>query len=120
MTEKQALYYAARTLFEQALAIDPNYADALAGDAMTYQVDYLYGWSPAGTDYEGKIIGQADRAIALAPDDAAWVLSEEHLSTHVESRERGGSGRRRRPGDQSKFLPALRRSKPSRSRARPF
>ena len=70
MTEKQAIYYAARTLFEQALAIDPNYADALAGDAMTYQVDYLYGWSPAGTDYEGKIIGQADRAIALAPDDA--------------------------------------------------
>jgi adenylate cyclase len=36
MTEKQAIYYAARPLFEQALAIDPNYADALAGDAMTY------------------------------------------------------------------------------------
>ena len=69
MTEKQAIYGAARTLFEQALAIDPNYADALAGDAMSYQVDYLYGWSAAGTDYEGKIIGQADRAIALAPDD---------------------------------------------------
>jgi tetratricopeptide (TPR) repeat protein len=31
--------------------------------------DYLYGWSPAGTDYEGKIIGQANRVIALAPDD---------------------------------------------------
>ena len=70
MIEKQDLYYAARTLFERALAIDPNYADALAGDAMTYQVDYLYGWSHAGTDYEGKVIGQADRAIALAPDDA--------------------------------------------------
>ena len=69
MTEKQAIYYAARPLFEQALAIDPNYADALAGDAMTYMVDYLYGWSPAGTDYDGKVIGQADRAIALAPDD---------------------------------------------------
>jgi tetratricopeptide (TPR) repeat protein len=36
---------------------------------MTYQVDYLYGWSPAGTDYEEKIIGQANRAISLAPDD---------------------------------------------------
>jgi adenylate cyclase len=69
MTEKQAIYGTARTLFEQALAIDPNYADALAGDAFVYQVDYLYGWSAAGTDYEGKIIGQADRAIALAPDD---------------------------------------------------
>src|SRR3984885_15286142 len=69
MTEKQAIYGTARTLFEQALAIDPNYADAWAGDAFVYQVDYLYGWSAAGTDYEGKIIGQADRAIALAPDD---------------------------------------------------
>jgi adenylate cyclase len=69
MREKQALYFAARTLFEQALAVDPNYADALAGNAQVYQVDYLYGWSPAGTDYEGKIVGQADRAIALAPDD---------------------------------------------------
>ena len=69
MPQKQAIYYTARTLFEQALAIDANYADALAGDAFVYQVDYLYGWSPAGTDYEGKIIGQADRAIAQAPDD---------------------------------------------------
>jgi adenylate cyclase len=69
MAEKQAIYYAARPLFEQALAIDPNYADALAGDAMTYMVDYLYGWSPAGTNYDEKIVGQADRAIALAPDD---------------------------------------------------
>jgi adenylate cyclase len=69
MAEKQDLYYAARALFEQALTIDRNYADALAGDAFVYMVDYLYGWSPAGTDYEGKIIGQANRAIALAPDD---------------------------------------------------
>ena len=69
ITEKQDLYYGARALFERALAIDPNYADALAGDAFVYMVDYLYDWSPAGTDYEGKIIGQANRVIALAPDD---------------------------------------------------
>jgi adenylate cyclase len=69
ITEKQDLYYGARALFEQALAIDPNYADALAGDAFVYMVDYLYSWSPAGTDYEGKIIGQANRVIGLAPDD---------------------------------------------------
>jgi adenylate cyclase len=69
MTEKQASYSAARPLFDHALAIDPNYADALAGGAMTYMVDYLYGWSPAETDYEGKIVGQADRAISVAPDD---------------------------------------------------
>ncbi len=69
ITERQGFYYAARALFERALAIDPNYADALAGDAYVYMVDYIYDWGPAGTDYEGKIIGQANRAIALAPDD---------------------------------------------------
>ena len=69
ITERQGFYYAARALFERALAIDPNYADALAGDAYVYMVDYIYDWGRAGTDYEGKIIGQANRAIALAPDD---------------------------------------------------
>ena len=38
MRQKQAVYYSARALFEQALTIDPNYADALAGDAFVYQV----------------------------------------------------------------------------------
>jgi adenylate cyclase len=84
ITEKKDLYYAARALFEQALAIDPNYADALAGDAYVYMVDYICGWSPAGTDYEGKIIGQANRAIALAPDDPRgyWPKSAYLRMTH--------------------------------------
>jgi adenylate cyclase len=84
MTEKKDLYYAARALFEQALAIDPNYADALAGDAFAYMSDYLYGWSPGGIDYEEKIIGQADRAISLAPDDprAYWPKSSYLRMTH--------------------------------------
>ena len=34
---------AARPLFERALAIDPNYAAALAGDAYTYMLDFAYG-----------------------------------------------------------------------------
>jgi len=69
MTEKPAIYFQARKLFEEALAIDPNYADALAGDAFVYMVDYLYGWRFGGTNYEEEIVGQADRAIARAPDD---------------------------------------------------
>jgi adenylate cyclase len=60
---------AARALFEQALKIDPNYAAALAGNAYTYMADYAYGWTNPQTDYEAKVIGQADRAIALAPDN---------------------------------------------------
>ncbi len=59
---------AARTLFEQALAIDPNNAAAIAGVAQTYFYEFLFGWGKSETDYDAKILGLADRAIALAPD----------------------------------------------------
>ncbi|MBV8443347.1 MAG: adenylate cyclase, partial [Hyphomicrobiales bacterium] len=58
---------AARALFDQALEVDPNDADALAGEVETYMLEYGYGWRTLGTDYDAKIIGQADRAIALDP-----------------------------------------------------
>jgi adenylate cyclase len=63
---------AARALFEQALAIDRNYAAALAGDAYTYFVDYVFGWINPQLDYDAKIIAQADRAIALDPN-SGWA-----------------------------------------------
>jgi adenylate cyclase len=58
---------ATRALFEQALKIDPDDAVALAGSASTYLIEYAYGWASPETDYEAKVLGQADRAIALAP-----------------------------------------------------
>jgi adenylate cyclase len=58
---------AIRALFEQALKIDPNEAQALAGDAVTYQIEDSAGWGNPETDYNAKILGQADRAIAIAP-----------------------------------------------------
>jgi tetratricopeptide (TPR) repeat protein len=58
-----------RALFEQALQIDPNDAGALAGDAMTYMIDSAYGWTNPDTDYEAKVLGQADRSIAIVRDD---------------------------------------------------
>jgi adenylate cyclase len=61
--------HAAQTLFEQALAIDPNNADALADSAFTYFLEYFYKWGTAATDYEAKVLGQADAAVALAPDN---------------------------------------------------
>lgn len=60
---------AERALFEQALTIDPNIAAAITGVAATYLVEFYSGWGNAKIDYDAKILGQADRAIALAPDD---------------------------------------------------
>ena len=65
---------AIRALFEQALEIDPNDAAALNGDATTYLNEYSFGWTNPDTDYEAKILGQADRAIALTPHNP-WNYS---------------------------------------------
>jgi TolB-like protein len=58
---------AALALFEQALKIDPNDAGALAGKAECYMLEYYFFPNPE-TDYDAKVISQADRAILLAPD----------------------------------------------------
>jgi hypothetical protein len=65
-----------RALFDRALQIDPNDADSLAGSACTYFVDWIYGWGDPGTDYEAKVLGQADRAITLAPDNVRGYFAK--------------------------------------------
>jgi adenylate cyclase len=80
---------AAEALFEQALKIDPNETDALAGDAYTYFLEYTRGWTTAGTDYEAKILGQANRAIALAPDNV-WAYYVKSLYLTVSQRANEG------------------------------
>jgi adenylate cyclase len=59
---------AARALFEQALAIDPNYVEAINGLAATYGAEHMWGWGKPGTDYDAKILAPLDRALALDPD----------------------------------------------------
>ena len=72
---------ASRAFYEQALAIDPNNAAAIAGVAQTYFVEFLFGYGNPGTDYDAKILGQADRAIALAPDyDLPYEAKGAYLS----------------------------------------
>ena len=79
--EKRESVYEARGLFDRALQIDPNDADALAGSAGTYLDDYFFGWGDSGTDYEAKVLGQANRAIALAPDNLrAYLVKADYLS----------------------------------------
>jgi adenylate cyclase len=67
-------------LFDQALKIDPDDADALAGEALNYLVEHAFFPSRVATDYEAKIIGQADRAIALAPQtEEAYYAKSQYL-----------------------------------------
>jgi hypothetical protein len=72
---------AARALFAQALQIDPNNADELAGEAACDDFEY-FNYAKPETDYDAKVIGRVGRAIALAPDtmEAHWVKST-YLST---------------------------------------
>ena len=45
---------AAKALFEQALRIDPNETNALAGDAYAYMLEYTRGWATARDRLRGK------------------------------------------------------------------
>jgi len=76
---------AVRALFERALEIDPNDADAWAGSANTYVIEYARGWTDPETDYDAKILGQTDRSIALARDNA-WPYSLKSLYLHLSLR----------------------------------
>jgi adenylate cyclase len=60
----------ARGLFEKALALDPNFADAMAGLAWTYVYDYMFGWTSPDTDYDAKIFGLTNHSIELVPNNA--------------------------------------------------
>jgi TolB-like protein len=76
---------AVRAWFDRALEIDPNDADALAGEASTYLYEYVFGWTNPETDYDAKILGQTDRSIALARDNA-WPYSLKSLYLHISLR----------------------------------
>jgi adenylate cyclase len=80
MNERRERSNEARALFDQALRIESNDPDALAGSAYTYYLDFAYGWTDA-TDYEAKVLGQANRAISLAPDNVrAYFVKAYYLS----------------------------------------
>jgi adenylate cyclase len=85
---QKEINHAAQALFEQALAIDPNSPDALADAARTYYLDYYYAWGTTATDYEAKVLGQVDRAIALAPDNVrAYYVKGFYLNSSRRSSE---------------------------------
>ncbi len=67
----------------EALAIDPSDADALANSAYTYFfLDYFCEWRTTATNYDAKVLGQVDRAIALAPDNLwAYFVKSNYLNS---------------------------------------
>jgi len=79
--EGRDVLHQARDLFERALQIDPNDADALNGTALTYFLDFINGWGDPGTDYEAKVLGQASQAIGLDPDNVrAYYIKAFYLA----------------------------------------
>ena len=93
---------AARAMFEQALAIDPNDAGALAGEATTYLFDKAFGWAEPVVDYNAKVIGLADRSIAIAPEEARPYSTKSIYLSRRKPSCRGPSRSRRRARCQSK------------------
>jgi TolB-like protein/class 3 adenylate cyclase len=75
-------------LFDEALNIDPNDADALTGEALTNIYLRSRGWIDTGVDTDAKILGRLDRAITLAPQNL-WAYEEksEYLALSQRSRE---------------------------------
>jgi TolB-like protein/class 3 adenylate cyclase/Flp pilus assembly protein TadD len=73
--EARDMLHQALAFFEQAVQIDPTDVDAFNGTAVAYLLEFVNGWGDPGTDYDVKILGQANRAINLAPDyaDLYWV-----------------------------------------------
>jgi adenylate cyclase len=65
-TTTRAHREAAKPLFEQALGIDPNDSEALAGAAAASMSEYFAARN-LDPDTDSKILGQVDRAIALDP-----------------------------------------------------
>jgi adenylate cyclase len=80
---------AARAMYEQALAIDPNDAGALAGEAYTFHLEKAYGWTNSDIDYDAKVLGQADRSIAIDRDDPLPYFAKSVYLTLFRSPEEG-------------------------------
>jgi TolB-like protein/Tfp pilus assembly protein PilF len=60
--------FEARDLFEQALALDPTNADALADAAFVDSSEYVLGWSDHNVDMYARAMQRANQALLLNSD----------------------------------------------------
>lgn len=74
----------ARELYRQAAALDPGFARAYAGLAMTYANDYRYQWSSPGADGLKHARELANTAREINPDvpEVYWVLAYVDMQRH--------------------------------------
>ena len=80
---------AGRELFEQALKMDQNLPDAVAGLADTDLRDHINGWTDPHVDVAARAMAEAERAIVLDPNYAeAYYIKADLL------------GYAMKPGDQ--------------------
>jgi DNA-binding winged helix-turn-helix (wHTH) protein/TolB-like protein/Flp pilus assembly protein TadD len=67
----------ARTFYRQAIALDPSFARAYAGLALSHAADYRNQWIPAAGEALEKARGMARTALQIDPDipEVYWVLA---------------------------------------------
>ena len=78
---------AAQALFEQALKIDPNETDALAGDAYAYYVEYTRGWATPRDRLRGENTRPGQPGHRARPRQCVGVLCEKRILDHFAARE---------------------------------
>ena len=77
LVRRAAQNEAARSLYWEAIGLDPAFARAYAGLAMTYALDYQQGWAGPGDQALARAAEFAQTAIQMRPDmpEAHWVLA---------------------------------------------
>jgi TolB-like protein len=110
----------ARALFEQALKIDPNDADALAGEAQTFANEYIYAWTNGETDYPAKLLESRRPGHKASVRQRGRVRGKDLVYGLCPPLGRFDPGLRRRTRDQSELRPSLRRASYRRKCSRPF
>ena len=70
----------AREMYRKALALDPTFARAYAGLALTHAADYRNHWTDSGPDALARALELAETAFRIDPEilEVQWVLAYVH------------------------------------------